>query len=169
MRILHPLVKVTRTEEFRAWYGNQREIDWNPNNEKNSFDFLANLAMAGFIGLSDIDMDMDGFAVELEKTIRRKVEESVALWRVRLERVRQATPPWYDKAKIKALERKRAQYNQLLPDAAPWHIDHIIPLAGETVCGLHVHTNMRIIPRVLNSMKKNFFDEELLDVLETIM
>jgi len=36
-----------------------------------------------------------------------------------------------------------------------WHIDHIIPLNGENVCGLHVWNNLRVIPAVLNLSKGN--------------
>jgi hypothetical protein len=169
LRALRPLVNVTRTEEFREWYRNQRDFEWRSDYENNGRDFIMNLTLAGFSGISDIEIDMDGFAANLEAKIREKVEATVALWRLRLDRVKQATPPWFDKSKIKALEIKRARLNELFPLAAPWHIDHIIPLAGEDVCGLHVHHNMRIIPGCLNSMKKNSFDEELLDVAASIV
>ena len=169
LRALLPLIKVTRTEAFREWYRNQRDFEWSAGYENNGNDFIMNLALAGFITISDIDLDMDGFAANLEARIREKVEATVSLWRLRLERVRLATPPWFDKSKIKALERRRSEFNELFPNAAPWHIDHIIPLAGKDVCGLHVHHNMRIIPQALNAMKHNFFDEELLDVSETIV
>lgn len=43
-----------------------------------------------------------------------------------------------------------------------WHIDHIIPLKGKTVCGLHVWNNLRVIPASVNIAKKNKFDESLL-------
>ena len=36
-----------------------------------------------------------------------------------------------------------------------WHVDHIIPLKGVLVCGLHVWNNFAVIPKVNNLRKGN--------------
>lgn len=36
-----------------------------------------------------------------------------------------------------------------------WHVDHIIPLKGATVCGLHIWSNLAVIPKILNLRKSN--------------
>ena len=43
-----------------------------------------------------------------------------------------------------------------------WHVDHIVPLKGKEVCGLHCWTNLRVIPKLLNLRKgnKNSLHEE---------
>lgn len=40
----------------------------------------------------------------------------------------------------------------------PWHVDHIIPLQGELVSGLHVIENLQVIPGIENIKKKNKYE-----------
>ena len=37
----------------------------------------------------------------------------------------------------------------------PWEVDHILPLRGALVSGLHVPTNVQVIPKTLNRAKRN--------------
>lgn len=36
-----------------------------------------------------------------------------------------------------------------------WHVDHVMPLRGRSVCGLHVWNNIQVIPAVVNMRKSN--------------
>lgn len=67
--------------------------------------------------------------------------------------IRQATPAWVDMEAIKAVY---AEAERLEREAGtPYHVDHIIPLQGENVCGLHVPWNLQPLTAAANISKKN--------------
>src|SRR6185369_2243666 len=70
-----------------------------------------------------------------------------------------AFPKWADNAKVKNQILQiyiNAQFKNLTTKKR-WHVDHIIPLCGYNVCGLHVPTNLRIISKTANEAKSNVF------------
>lgn len=36
-----------------------------------------------------------------------------------------------------------------------WHVDHIVPINGTTTCGLHIWSNLAVIPAYINLSKGN--------------
>lgn len=64
-----------------------------------------------------------------------------------------ATPLWADLAAIKSIYAKCAQVNA--ETGIKHHVDHIVPLKGRNVCGLHVETNLQILTASENIKKGN--------------
>lgn len=67
-----------------------------------------------------------------------------------------ATPTWLTTDQIFQIESIYKESIQLEHQTGtPHHVDHIIPLQGENVCGLHVPWNLRAIPAKENLSKSN--------------
>ena len=67
---------------------------------------------------------------------------------------------WADEYKIKKFYAMAAWLNEV-NGPNTWHVDHIIPLMGEFVSGLHTHDNLQILTANQNIMKSNNFDLKL--------
>lgn len=65
----------------------------------------------------------------------------------------QRTPPWADKEKIKALYVEAARLTK--ETGIPHEVDHVYPLQGEFVSGLHVENNLQILTMSDNRSKGN--------------
>lgn len=70
---------------------------------------------------------------------------------LRVVRERQQCPPWADLRAIQAVYWLCAKTTR--ETGIPHHVDHIVPLRGKTVSGLHVHWNLQVIPAVENLRK----------------
>ena len=67
-----------------------------------------------------------------------------------------ASPKWANDKyirlfyKLAQIEAKRI--------GVPVHVDHIVPLISDVVCGLHCEDNMQLLTETQNRSKKNFFE-----------
>jgi hypothetical protein len=67
-----------------------------------------------------------------------------------------ATPDWLTKEHKQEIQ----QFYWLAQDlktvtGESYHVDHIVPLKGENVCGLHVPWNLQVLPADINLSKGN--------------
>lgn len=65
----------------------------------------------------------------------------------------QRTPAWADLKEIQAFYTAARWMTDLMGE--PYHVDHIIPLKGKLVSGLHVETNLQILKASDNLAKNN--------------
>lgn len=67
-----------------------------------------------------------------------------------------AQPKWLSEEDKKKMKAMYVEANRLSKETGiAYHVDHIIPLRGETVSGLHVPWNLQIIPAHENLRKSN--------------
>lgn len=67
----------------------------------------------------------------------------------------QRTPTWADLKKIQEVYKVAKQMQRDF--GVKMAVDHVIPLRGEAVSGLHVHENLRVLPFVENCKKYNSY------------
>jgi len=71
----------------------------------------------------------------------------------------QRTPKWIGKDELWLIEEAyKLAILRTKIFGFPWEVDHIIPLQGKLVSGLHVPENLRVIPRKDNRQKHNRFE-----------
>ena len=73
----------------------------------------------------------------------------------------QAIPKWADLELIKVFYQLCRQRTELT--GLPHHVDHIIPLQSELVCGLHIINNLQILTATENCQKSNVFWPDMPD------
>ena len=67
-----------------------------------------------------------------------------------------ATPKWLSESQLLHIKCKYQVAAMLnVHGVEAWHVDHIVPIRGKDVCGLHVPWNLRVIPAKENMTKGN--------------
>jgi len=100
--------------------------------------------------------------LRLEKAIRKDEEfsrtraiiETAQLRGLNMRRARMlyAQVRWADRDEVRSIYRECRRRNQAAGEIR-WHVDHIVPIAGKAVSGLHVPGNLRIISAKENLSK----------------
>lgn len=89
------------------------------------------------------------------KYIKNNPDKSLANTVKRNARKLMAIPKWADEEKIACLYSVAAMLNKYGNEK--YHVDHIIPLRNNLVCGLHTYENLRVITAKENLAKGNKF------------
>lgn len=94
---------------------------------------------------------------------REYVKRNRALWSAQTALYRatkkQATPAWADAVAIKAFYAHARALKE--ETGKEWHVDHMVPLQSELVCGLHVEHNLQLLPGRANRKKSNKFWDDM--------
>lgn len=94
--------------------------------------------------------------VDKAKQYRRfKVDVYSAHTMKRIALKKQAMPKWASEKSIQIFYKQAKKLTQ--ETGIPHQVDHIIPLQSKHVCGLHVETNLQILPAKENLSKNNRF------------
>ena len=70
-----------------------------------------------------------------------------------------AQPPWLSAEQKRDIDSIYALARDCeLVSGEKYHVDHIVPLQGKTVCGLHVPWNLQVLPASVNIGKSNKYN-----------
>ena len=82
-----------------------------------------------------------------------------ALCHQRRAKIHNRIPAWCSKDDLKTIQAMHREARRLESiTGIVFHVDHIIPIAGRLVSGLHVPSNMQILTKQQNLAKLNQFD-----------
>jgi hypothetical protein len=74
---------------------------------------------------------------------------------------RSATPAWLTNEHLGQIRRFFAESaRQTKETGIPHEVDHIVPLSGKTVCGLHVPWNLRVITKTENNRRPRIWSDD---------
>jgi len=144
---------VVRSPDFLHWYEAVMDRPWDSFYETDINEMRYQVIHAS-------DMEREKRIGEKERLALRDelLGETDPIKRRRL-MLRMATPPWADFKKIAEIYRERDRLTA--ETGVAHHVDHIIPIQGKYVCGLHCEFNLRPIPAAENLSKSNrFFDTD---------
>ena len=88
-----------------------------------------------------------------------RLEDKVKPTRIHISR--RPMPPWITKEQKKEMKRIYRERDRLNKQGGlKYEVDHIVPLNGDGVCGLHVPWNLQILTARSNRRKRNLYRKQ---------
>jgi len=136
----------------KEWYERNKELT----KERARAWALANPEKKHAIHCKNREKDLDNHNARNRKWFANNKDKRASYQAKRKSTILQRTPVWDPHAHLIIAKYQLAA---MLSQASgePYHVDHIIPLQGKKVSGLHVFSNLRVIPGSDNSKKSNKF------------
>ena len=99
-------------------------------------------------------------AAEISKKTRAKHKARILATRAKQRAAKRSrTPIWVDKEHLGLIKQVyELAIIRTKQFGFSWHVDHVIPLCGKKVSGLHVIENLQVIPGAENLLKNNKFE-----------
>lgn len=140
-----------RSQEFQDWYRKYGREEWKLDFELNKEECVALIQDA-------VDTADSPFIQHIEALeafgLRMTREEQKEKDRQRRLKRKLATPVWANMEKIKEIYKKRDRMNAEV-GYRQYVVDHIVPLNGQLVSGLHVEYNLQVVSHYYNKDKAN--------------
>ena len=97
---------------------------------------------------------------ELQRNRQKSRLDSCAAYEAKRRAAKlQRTPKWLTEHDLKVIDCFYSITAMLTREnKEPWHVDHIIPLQGELVSGLHVPSNLQPMRGIDNIGKNNYYE-----------
>ena len=101
-----------------------------------------------------------GLAIRQKRYVLKNQEKYTAFQSKRRAAKLQRTPSWLTKDHLDEIETfYTAALAFRIYTGLTYHVDHIVPLQGKKVCGLHVPWNLQVISATDNLKKSNLFED----------
>jgi 5-methylcytosine-specific restriction endonuclease McrA len=141
-------------------------------NWRTYFCCTSHAAKYGHLGLPNLPSKTNGFKIKRSPNGIRNPNKTpwtaykdktpeqrgshIARVSARQKRVKQATPKWAELNVIKEIYIRAQRLSK--ETGIPHEVDHVIPLQGKLVSGLHVPANLQILTESENTSKNNKFN-----------
>lgn len=157
-------VKCLEDKPLELFYNNERKCKKCRNKEANSYAYPNREAPRGFKSSENRRAAQARYREKHRDSIRAKQREWVknnlpkVLARTHKYQAAKlnATPKWLTKDQLKQIEQFFVESSRLTRETGiPHEVDHVVPLCGKNVSGLHVPWNLQIMEQSKNRQKFN--------------